>query len=132
MTERSAFLDHKFLNCPGRNHSTRDALRLVTLGDFWKDVTPLPEVSRGGALRQIPDKSHGDNLGRVDDNVSEEEKKFYEDNSPVVESVEKMNIQGSQPRLGEVEAVYDSMTIWGPLGGLTQVLMLRMSQCQNW
>jgi hypothetical protein len=50
MTERSAFLDHKFLNCPGRNHSTRDALRLVTLGNFWKDVTPLPEVSRGGPL----------------------------------------------------------------------------------
>jgi hypothetical protein len=63
-------------------------------GELLEGCHSFARSEQRGALRQIPDKSHGDNLGRVDDNVFEEEKKFYEDNSPAVESVEKMNIQG--------------------------------------
>jgi hypothetical protein len=57
VTDRPAFLDHKFLNCPGRTQLIQDTLLLVTLADFWKDTPPLPEVTREGAFRQIADSS---------------------------------------------------------------------------
>jgi hypothetical protein len=78
MTERSAFLDHKFLNCPGKTRSTRDTLRLVTLADFWKDTPPLAEVDREGAFRQTSDPRHRGGLSQVTQHRSGEVEAVYE------------------------------------------------------
>ena len=52
-TDRSSFLDHKFLNCDGRTLAIQDALITVTVGDFWKNISPLPEVTEEGVYRQM-------------------------------------------------------------------------------
>jgi hypothetical protein len=57
--DQHAFLDHKFLNCPGRTRSIQYTLLVVTVADFWKDTLPLPEVTREGVFRQIADSSEG-------------------------------------------------------------------------
>jgi hypothetical protein len=58
-TDRPSFLDHKFLNCHGRTQAIQYTLVTVTVEDFWKNTSQLPEVTKGGVFRQMADSGEG-------------------------------------------------------------------------
>ena len=70
-TDRSSFLDHKFLNCGGRTRAIKDALLTVTVEDFWKNIRPLPEITEEGVFKQMADSGRGPRCSKcVEKNVS--------------------------------------------------------------